>query len=113
MLNLFKLLLFRINNHHEVKLNGFIEHKNTNPFDEPSENEECAKEQLIDSMTAQISNEVPNKDSNVAPSTILSEHTKRLFDEANRSKAEYEGGIAALEHELEIMRKWRYALRLF
>lgn len=44
------------------------------------------------------------------PSIVLSNHTKRVFDEANRLKAEYGGCVASLEHELEILRKWRFVI---
>jgi hypothetical protein len=59
-------------------------------------------EKPIESATTQNVNSVP--------STILSNHTKRIFDEANRLKAEYGGCVASLEHELEILRKWRFVV---
>lgn len=75
-------------------------------MDEQPKQNGCIKEQMIDSLTMQMSNEISKKDQQ-APSQILSDHTKRLFEEANRAKAEWEGSIAALEHELDLLRRWK------
>lgn len=88
-------------------IDGLSNNSQLNSIVEQSKQNGCTNEQIIDSLTAQISNEISTKDQTIIPSTILSDHTKRLFDEANQSKAQWEGSVSALEHELEVMRKWR------
>lgn len=100
-----------MSNSEAPKINGFGEHKSVRKesVDEQPTQNGCTKEQMIDSLTNQMSNEISKKDQQV-PSRLLSDHTKRLFEEANRAKAQWEGGIAALEHELDLLRRWKWVL---
>ncbi|KAI6236745.1 Bystin family protein [Aphelenchoides besseyi] len=60
-----------------------------------------------------LSCEIPNSESvamksiSPIPQNLMTESVRSIVAEANRTKAECEGTVTALEHELEIMRKWR------
>ncbi|KAI6189660.1 PHD finger protein 10 [Aphelenchoides bicaudatus] len=90
------------------KLNGSVEAQLVQHdfVDEKPKQNGCTNEQLLDTLTTNISNEMCKKDQPV-PSQILSNHTMHLFEEANRAKSEWEGTIASLEHELDLMRRWK------
>lgn len=89
-----------------AEVNGVIDMASSNDDLLPKQNG-YMKEQSIDPPTAEVAIDLPEKEDS-APSRILTDHTKRLFEEANRLKAEWESGVVALEHELEVMRKWRW-----
>jgi len=83
------------------KLNGVCERKSIEGADE------VLRFPAKENGTAKESPPLQQTSIELKPTNILSEHTDRLFKEANRAKAEWEGAVATLEHELDILRRWK------
>jgi hypothetical protein len=83
------------------KLNGVCERKSIESADE------VLRSPVKENGTAKDSPPLQQTSIELKPTNILSEHTDRLFKEANRAKAEWEGAVATLESELDILRRWK------